>query len=55
MRDSFDYDPHTVSPYDDSSNINGGRSPYQTRLETTAHDSEDHSLDLRKMTEIYEK
>lgn len=23
-RDAFDYDPHTVSAYDDSSNINGG-------------------------------
>jgi hypothetical protein len=46
-RDAFDKDNHTVSMYDDASNINGGKSPYEGKIETTAHDSTDHSLDLR--------
>ena len=45
-RDAFDHDPHSVSNYDDSSNINGGVSPY-AHDRNVSQDTEDHSLDLR--------
>lgn len=31
-KDAYDHDSNTVSQYDDAANINGGVSPYDTRL-----------------------
>ena len=53
-RDAFDYDPHSVSSYDDAPNINGGESPY-AHDKNVSRDAFDHSLDLKTVTEVYKK
>jgi len=55
-RDAYDTDHETVSPYDDAPNINGGVSPYATRLKKSAVvDPSDPGLDYAKMKAAFMK